>query len=168
MKTKEFLNTLNENKGKALLFEFAKDKYAGTNYHLTEIKNVQFNSVDCGGNPNNWKETHIQLWESPSEKGKEAYMTVEKVLSVFAKVDGINPLWQETDIKVEFGNEEFHTSIMNISEFEIQNTQLIVKLFSEKTLCKAPDICGTEEDSCCETEEVKEETTSCCEGTGCC
>ncbi len=167
MKTKEFINKLNENKNKALLFEFAKDKYAGTNYHLTEIKNVHFNSVDCGGNTNNWKETHLQLWESPSEIGKKEYLTVDKVLSIIEKVDSINPLWQETDLKVEFGNEEFHTSIMNVSDFEINETQLIVKLYSEKTLCKAPDVCGTDQESCCETEEIIEET-SCCSDSGCC
>lgn len=168
MKTKEFISKLNENKNKALLFEYAKSKYAGTNYHLTEIKNVQFNSVDCGGNSNNWKETHLQLWESPSEIGKENYMTVDKIIQIIERVDSINPLWQETAIKVEYGNDEFHTSIMNIDEFEIKNNQLIVKLFSEKTLCKAPSTCGVEEDSCNETEEVEVATSSCCEGSSCC
>ena len=164
MKTKEFLNKLNQNKNKALLFEFAKDKYAGTNYHLTEVKNVHFSTVDCGGNPNDWKETHLQLWESPNEIGKEDYMTVDKVISILERVDGINPLWQETEIKIEFGNEEFHTSIMNIADFDIKDNQLIVKLFSEKTLCKAPS-----GDVCCDTEEEeKQENSACCEGTSCC
>ena len=56
-------------------------------------------------------------------------MTVDKILSVLEKVNNINTLWQETTIKIEFGNEKFHTSIMNIAGF------------SEKTLCKATDVC---------------------------
>lgn len=168
MKTKEFISKLSENKNKALLFEYTKDKYVGTNYHLTEIKNVQFNSVDCGGNSNSWKETHLQLWESPSEIGKENYMTVDKIIQIIERVDHINPLWQETAIKVEYGNDEFHTSIMNIAELEIKKNQLIVKLFSEKTLCKAPSTCGVKEDSCSETEEAEVAISSCCEGSGCC
>jgi hypothetical protein len=168
MKTKKFINKLNENRDKPLLIEFAKNKYADTNYHLTEVKNVQFSTVDCGGNTNKWQETHLQIWESPSEKGKEEYLTVAKVLAILNRVDSINPLIQETEIKVEFGNEEFHTSVMKISGFTIKDNQLIVQLFTEKTLCKAPDVCGDEQGSCCETEEVKEDTTSCCEGTSCC
>lgn len=166
MKTQEFIKKLEASKNKALLFEFAKGKYAGTNYHLTEVKNVQFSTVDCGGNTNNWKETHLQLWESPSEVGKTDYMNIDKVLSILERVNGINALWQETVIKVEFGNEDFHTSIMNIAGFTEVNNQLIVQLFSEKTLCKAPDVCGDESDTC--KTETKIEDESCCSETSCC
>lgn len=160
MKTQEFINKLNENKEKSLLIEFSKGEYAGTNYHLTEVKNVAFSTVDCGGNTNNWKETHLQIWESPREIDKKDYLTVNKVLSILNRVNGINPLWLETEIKVEFGNDVFHTSVMKIDDFEINNNQLIVKLFSEKTLCKAPDVCG---------DEAEEKSTSCCEpSSGCC
>lgn len=163
MKTQEFITKLKENKGKSLLFEYTKGKFADTNYHLTEIKNVSFSTVDCGGSTNNWKETHFQLWESPNEIGKKEYMTVNKVIDIIERVDGINPLWQDTEIKIEFGNETFHTSILDVSGFEnnTKNNQLIVQLYSGKTGCKASDVCGVEdktESTCCSSTTE----SSCC------
>jgi len=164
MKTQEFITKLKENKGANLLFEYSKGKIAGTNYHLTEVKNVTFETVDCGGNTNNWKETHLQLWESPNEIGKENYLTVDKVIDIIERVNDINPLWLDTEVKVEFGNEIFHTSILDISGFVNKNKQFIVQLFSTKTGCKAPSTCGVE------IEEEKEETACCAPttGSGCC
>ena len=138
MKTNELLSKLKENIGKSLLFEYAKNKFAGKNYHLTEVKNVHFSTVDCGGNPNEWKEMHIQLWESPKELDKTDYLKVDKAISILERVDTINPLWLETEVKVEFGNDTFHTSILEITEFVENKNQLIVKLFVVKTACKAP------------------------------
>jgi len=159
MKTKEFISILKENKNKALLFEYAENQFAGTNYHLTEVKNVTFETVDCGGNTNDWKETHIQVWESPSEVGKEYYLTVDKAMAILERVDSINSLWLETEVKVEFGNTDFHTSILSVSETVSESNKLIVKLFANETGCKAPDICGVP--------ETKEEE-ACCSGSGCC
>ncbi|MEE9348633.1 MAG: DUF6428 family protein [Flavobacteriaceae bacterium] len=161
MTLETFITTLNAHKGKSLLFEYSNNQFAGTNYHLTEVKNATFETVDCGGNINNWQETQLQLWESASEKGKTDYMTVDKVLDILNRVDTINPLWKEKEVKVEFGNENFHTSIMNIASFKINDTQLIASLFSEKTGCKAP----TE----CVIENAKETVSSCCEpASKCC
>ena len=159
MKVKEVLTVLKENKNKALLFEYAANKVAGTNYHLTEIKNVSFETVDCGGNANDWKETHFQLWESPKEVGKEDYMTVDKVIDIIERVNSIRPLWLDTEVKIEFGNADFHTSILSITATDSQTDKLIIKLHTIETGCKAPDICGI-------PEEAEEE--SCCSGTSCC
>lgn len=150
MKLTNLLSIFKENKSLDLLFEFAHNQFTKANYHLTEVKNVQFSSVDCGGKPNNWKETHIQLWESPRELEKTDFLTVSKALSIIERVDSINPLWLETEVKIEFGNENFHTSIMDVSSYYVKENQLIIKLFSVKTACKA--VPETEEDNCCSTE----------------
>jgi hypothetical protein len=161
MKTKEFINLLEDNPYKELLFEYTNGKFAGANYHLTEVKNVFFDTVDCGGRSDSWKETHLQLWESPKEIGKTNFMTADKIQSILHKVDSIKPLNMESSIKIEYGNTDFHTSIMNIEHVVIQNDKIEVKLYSETTLCKAIDNCGIPQ-----KEEVKEET--CCTEVGCC
>ena len=163
MNVKEILAILKNNRNKALLFEYAANKIAGTNYHLTEIKNVAFETVDCGGSTNDWKETHFQLWESPKEIGKEDYMTVDKVIDIIERVDSIRPLWLETEVKVEFGNEDFHTSILSIADTISEADQLIIKLHTTETGCKAPDICGVLVEDNVETEEE-----ACCSDTKCC
>jgi len=159
MKTKEFIQLLEKNTNKELLFEFLPNQFAKANYHLTEIKKVYFDTVDCGGNPNEWHETQMQIWESPNEIGKTNYMTTDKILSIFKRVDSIKLLDFETELKVEYGNDTFHTSVMKIKGFHETENKLIIQLFEEKTLCKAPSNTNKEEKtSCCSTEM----TSSCC------
>jgi hypothetical protein len=146
MKLNKFIHLLKAHKSLELIFEYANNKFTKPSYHLTEVKNINYQSVDCGGKSNQWKETHIQLWESPKEKNKKEFLTVNKFMKILKRVDSINQLWLETEVKIEFGNEEFHTSIMDITDFRIIKNQLIIKLFSVNTTCKA--ISETEENCC--------------------
>ena len=161
MKTKEFIRVLEKNLSKELLFEYENNKYVGTNYHLTEVKNVSFDTVDCGGKSNSWKETQLQLWESPKEIGKTTYMTVDKIHSIIKKVNEIKPLNVDTTIRIEYGNDNFHTSVMDIDKIESRSDKIIVKLFAEATLCKANDECGIPQ----KKEAIEE---ACCAEVGCC
>ena len=160
MKVKEFINMLDQHRGKELLFSYQQDKLVGANYHLTEVKNVQFDTTDCGGKTNFWEETHFQLWESPEEIDKRTYMTTDKILSILNRVDGIKPLKKETELKFEYGNEDFTTAVMPVRELEWDQNRLYVSLFSEETKCKAKDQC------CIEEEEIEAE--ACCETSNCC
>mgnify|MGYP003670768610 FL=1 len=89
MKTNEFLSILKKNANKALLFEYAPGKLVAANYHITEIKNITIDAVDCGAGTDFWKETIIQLWESPEEVGKRDYMLSHKALEILDRVDSI-------------------------------------------------------------------------------
>ena len=86
MKTQEFLNILKEHQGKSLLFEYAPNLLVGANYHITEVKHVTIDSVDCGAGVDAWKETIIQLWEDPNELGKTVFMSTYKALGILSKV----------------------------------------------------------------------------------
>lgn len=161
MKVKEFKSVLENNLNKELLFEHSSGKFVGANYHLTEIKNVFFDTVDCGGKSNQWNETQFQLWESPKEIGKTNYMTVDKIVSIINRVDSIKSIDVDTILKIEYGNHDFHTSIMDIDHIETFNDKIIVKLFTEATLCKA----NISSDKSLKVEVKKE---SCCAEVGCC
>jgi len=64
----------------------------------------------------------------------------------------------DTELKVEYGNDKFHTSVMKIKSIKQNDNQIIVQLFEEKTLCKAPS----------ELTENKKETSCCSTSSGCC
>lgn len=160
MKVKEFITVLEENKGKELLFSYAQDQLVGANYHLTEVKNVQFDTTDCGGKTNFWEETHFQLWESPSELGKRDYMTTEKIASIITRVDGIKRIKKETELKLEYGNDVFPTSVMPVKNIEWDAERVYVYLYAEATGCKAEDVCVIE------SEEQEQE--ACCATSNCC
>lgn len=141
MQVKEFIKVLEANKGKELLFTYAPDQFVGGNYHLTEVKNVKFDTTDCGGKTNYWEETHFQLWESPKELGKRTYMTTDKISSILRRVDGIKPIMPETELKIEYGNMNFPTSVMPVDKIDEDERRVYVSLFAEATRCKANDVC---------------------------
>lgn len=160
MKVSEFITVLEEQKNKELLFSYAKEKLVGANYHLTEVKNVQFDTTDCGGKTNFWEETHFQLWESPTELGKRDYMTTDKILAILQRVDGIKAIKKDTDLKMEYGNDTFATSVMPVKHIEFDAKRVYVNLFSEATRCKANDVCNIPLE--------QEEKEACCTTSNCC
>ena len=162
MKTKEFLSLLRENGNKELVFDYNRGALVGANYHLTEVKNISVDSVDCGAGTDFWKETIVQLWESPSELDKTEYMSVAKALQILNRVNGIKPMDLEAEVKIEYGNASFHTAQLFIDTFEIFKDRLLVKLAVEKTDCKAREECVVAVEIDTEKEAV------CTPGGGCC
>jgi len=161
MKTLELFKLLKEHQNKALLFEYAPNLFVGANYHITEVKHTTIDSVDCGGKTDDWKETIIQLWESPSEFGKRDYMIVTKALEIFDRVGQMKPYDFDAEAKFEYSNSTFHTAQLFVSDFEIRDDNLIIKLAIKKTDCKAKSECGipveletvnTNEEPCCSPE----------------
>ncbi|MFH6602694.1 DUF6428 family protein [Maribacter algicola] len=162
MKTQEFLLLLKENPNKSLVFEYNEGHYVGANYHITEVKNVTIESVDCGARTDHWKETVIQLWESPAEKNKREYMSTFKALGILNKVDKMKPMEKDVEVKFEYSNDNFHTAQLFVNDHMISEDRLVIKLGVEKTDCKAKEVCGVP----VLKEAVSEEC--CAPGGGCC
>lgn len=160
MKTKEFLDVIENHLDKQLVFEYAPTKWVGANYHITEVKNTTIDSVDCGGKSDAWQETVVQLWESPIEIGKRTYMKTKKASDIFKRVDGIKPLLLDTEIKFEYGNKEFHAAQLKVNSFNTDEKYLIFKLHTYKTDCKAKSN---------PVKKVVKQVTECCSpAVGCC
>ena len=161
MNTQELLNLLNAHPDRSLLFEYNADAFVGANYHITEVKNITIDAVDCGSGTDYWKETIIQLWESPNELDKTEFMSANKALSILNKVHRIKPMVLSAEVKFEYSNSSFHTAQMFVSDYSLTDKELILKLSVNKTDCKAKEACAQP------VETVKE--TACCEpSSGCC
>ena len=163
MQTVEFLELLDTHKNKELLFEYSPGHFVGANYHITEVKNVTVDAVDCGARTDFWKETIIQLWESPKEKGKTTFMTAYKALGILKKVNRIKPMDTATEVKFEYSNDNFHTAQLFVNDYVYNEQKIILKLASRKTDCKAKETCGVVVESM-----VGEANESCASGSGCC
>jgi hypothetical protein len=145
-----------------LQFEFAKNDRVHPSFHITEIKQVNITSVDCGGKMNAWTEIIVQLWE-PNTQDSILSIKVEKAMSIIELVEKTLPLNPNSPVKIEFGNDTFDTRQMHPQDFEINPDEIIVKLQADKTQCKAidrGDSCGTPkqkiklseiQNSCCST-----------------
>ncbi len=161
MTTSDFITVLAEHQGKSLLFEYAPGMLVGTNYHITEVKHITVDAVDCGAGADSWKETIIQLWESPSELGKPDFMSAYKALGILKKVGQMKAYEMDAVVRIEYGNAMFHTAQLHVNDYDIKEGQLIVKLSVQPTDCKAKETCGV-------PETVENEANSCAPGSGCC
>ncbi len=161
MKTQEFLDVLKSNQGKSLLFEYAPGMLVAANYHITEVKHVTIDSVDCGAGVDAWKETVVQLWEDPNELGKTAFMSAYKAMGILSKVGKMKSYVMDAELKIEYSNARFHTAQLFVNDYEIKDTNLIIKLASQPTDCKAKEACGIQI-------EMAGSEGSCTPGSGCC
>ena len=162
MKTNEFLLLLENHKNKSLVFEYLPGNYVAPNYHITEVKHVKIDSVDCGAGTDSWNETIVQLWESPSEKDKKEYMNTFKALGILKKVGQMKPYDRDAEIKFEYSNTTFHTAQLFVDAVEFSENQLLLKLVVKKTDCKAKESCGIPEPKRAVMEAC------CAPGSGCC
>jgi hypothetical protein len=142
MKTQEFLELLENNGNKELVFEYRDNEFVPKAYHITEIKSQHIESVDCGGVAHSYDETVVQLWISGSEE-KDRYMEAEKALKIFNIVNGKRPLTLDTPIFFEWGYGELATSTYKVESVEVGEEQVLVKLFVPPTVCKPRELVDT-------------------------
>nr|WP_298995217.1 DUF6428 family protein [uncultured Allomuricauda sp.] len=166
MNTQEFLSILQENRQKSLLFEYKPNALVKANYHITEVKNITVDSVDCGTGTDFWKETVVQLWESPAELGKTEFMSASKALGILNKVDRIKPMVRDAELKLEYSNDQFHTAQLYVSGYTTTEDTLQFFLSIQKTDCKAKETCGVPDTA--EENNLKTTIGSCAPDSGCC
>ena len=136
MKTQEFLALLTANPQKEIAFEYEEGAFVAKNYHITEIKNVTIDSVDCGKNVHYEEQTVVQLKNGSKVEIANRYMPAEKAMKIFDLVDSVKPLRQEAEIFFEYGNKDSKTSIYKIVDINENDHKLTVKLFVPPTVCK--------------------------------
>lgn len=163
MTTQELFSILKEHQSKSLVFQYAPQQLVGANYHITEVKHIKIDSVDCGAQTDSWNETVIQLWESPSELGKTEYMSAFKAMGILNKVGEMKSYDLHSEVKFEYSNALFHTAQLFVADFELYENNLVINLAIEKTDCKAKELCGVPEPA-----TVSEANNSCAPGSGCC
>lgn len=154
MKTSAFLEQLTLNTEKDLLFECEGIEKVPFNYHITEIKNLTIESVDCGGRPSSDKQTVVQLWLSANEK-PDYKMTNQKALSIFNIVDKIKAIDKGTEIFFEYQASGFPTS--NYAVASIEQGSHFTKV-----------ILGTQITKCKPKYELEMAGNACAPGSGCC
>jgi len=135
MKTNEFITALRATPNNRLIFAEVGGHAIHAGYHLTELKAASLQTVDCGGQVNQWPETIVQLWV-PSEPDDE-YMNVAKFLKIFDKVRGMIPLKFDAEIRIEYGDENFFPSMYHVRSVTYDGNVTRVLLTPPETTCKA-------------------------------
>ncbi|WP_415908868.1 DUF6428 family protein [Oleiharenicola sp. Vm1] len=65
MKTSAFLSALRAHVALPVVFR-AGAAVIPSSYHLTEVKRVAYETMDCGAMTHRWSETQFELWVPPS------------------------------------------------------------------------------------------------------
>jgi Family of unknown function (DUF6428) len=137
MKTEEFIAALTRSPEKQLIFQDTQEHAVQPGYHLTELKAAHFDTVDCGGQVNQWEETIVQLWVP--EDADQQDMTARKFLKILDKVRGLIPLQLDAEIRVEYGDDNFFPSTYHVSSVSENSDEIRVALQPPATTCKARD-----------------------------
>ncbi len=146
MKTSQLFQTLASNQSLELHFNIQGHGNIAPGFHLTEVKNVSIQSVDCGGKSHEEKEVILQLMDGNPEKPAEI-LTAAKATSILKKVQEKLNLFSEEQVFVEYGNLELNFAKYAVSKIEQTETSWQVSLSPLHSQCK-PRV-AAQQNACC-------------------
>lgn len=92
MLVRDFMQTIQQNPNKPLHFLYDEGQIVPGGYHVTEIKNAQFETIDCGNSLHTWREVILQVWLPDEAAADAAPMSTDKFAKIWDLVDGRIPL----------------------------------------------------------------------------
>src|SRR5690349_12378726 len=101
MKTSSFLTALRAHPERPLVFR-AGTEIASPGYHLTEVKRVGYETMDCGAMTHRWSESQFEIWV-PSLNAVTAgrgHMPAAKFLRIIERVEAELPLDGEATARI--------------------------------------------------------------------
>jgi hypothetical protein len=131
-----FLGKLQDHGGKALIFVYG-GRALSPGYHVTEVKAAQFGSLDCGANPEAWRETIIQLWDV--EEPGRTFMPVAKFLAIMWKVAEQVPFDQTARLTFEVSDSTRAMQIFGLGEISVDDEAVRASLEPRPASCKPRD-----------------------------
>lgn len=160
--TVTFLGDLRAQPQRPLEFRLQGETLIPAGYHVTEVKAVTIEAMDCGGKANAWRETVIQLMDGSEEEARAGFMTNRKFLAIYDRVVRHIPVRDEAEVRFEYGNSVTPAIQYHVSHVEAQPERVIVHLRTPGVQCKAGDACGLP------VSDSAESVDGCAPDSGCC
>ncbi len=104
-------------------------------YHVTEIKSAQLSALDCGGNPDSWTETIMQVEDIPASNGG-THMIVGKFLSILGRVEQALALAPSSRVTIEISRPAEAMQIFDIAGVDASPERLTLALALRPAICK--------------------------------
>jgi hypothetical protein len=127
-------------------------------YHVTEVKAGSFQTLDCGGNPDAWQETILQVEDIPNEGRPQ--MTAGKFASILGQVDRKVRLNHEARLTIEIGRPGEPMSVFDIANLSIEDGRAVLTLGVRAAICKPRHRAAQAENASCCASAAK--APSCC------
>jgi hypothetical protein len=161
-----FLQQLRANPNAPLMFTLPNGQSIPEGYHLTELKSVNVQAMDCGGQADAWNETIIQLWSAPEgEPGRQ--MTGQKFLEITDQVVKVVPVNMQAQLKIEYGLGGEPAAHYRIGSLALEAGILNAQLQPLAVSCKARDRWNAAQTPI-GLEMIGDADASCKPGGGCC
>ncbi len=104
-------------------------------YHVTEVKAGSFVTLDCGGNPDRWQETVLQVEDLPAEDGRD-YMLAGKFRSILDRVAGQVELAAGARLTFEVGMPGEPMRILDVDAVQPEGECVVLRLAARPAICK--------------------------------
>lgn len=108
-------------------------------YHVTEVKDGRFEALDCGANPEAWRETFIQLWDVPGEPGRATHMPVAKFIAIMRKVGEVVAFDETAKLTFEVSDGKGAIQLYCADGIAVEDQAVRVSLSRRPASCKPRD-----------------------------
>jgi hypothetical protein len=134
---------------KALILAFEDGQQVRRGYHVTEVKAGSFVTLDCGGNPDAWEETMLQVEDLPATD-TGTIMTAGKFRSILARVGGKIQLNTGARLTIEVSRPDEPMRVFDVVDIDVEGQTVFLRLRARPAICKPRH------------RAVRTETTACC------
>lgn len=128
------LDALEPHAAKPLLLHYA-GRMIQPGYHVTEVKAGAFVTLDCGGNPDRWQETILQIEDLPSPDGR-GHMLAGKFRAILGQVAERIDLAPGARLTFEVGRPEEPMQVFDVAAIEPQADRIVMRLAARPAICK--------------------------------
>jgi hypothetical protein len=128
-----FLNALESHGGKSLVIEYG-GRTIQSGYHVTEVRAGSFFTLDCGGNPDRWLETILQVEDLPSEGGD--FMLVSKFRGILTRVAARIELNADARLTFEVGTPDMPMQVFDVNTLAFETDRVVLNLAARSAICK--------------------------------
>jgi len=128
------LTVLQSHFTKALVLHYA-GRTIRPGYHVTEVKAGSFVTLDCGGNPDAWQETILQV-EDLGPDGTRDYMSAGKFAGILEQVQRRIALDSTARLTFEIGTPEVPMQVFDVNTLDIGSDRVELRLAARAATCK--------------------------------
>ena len=166
MNTASFLSALRAQPALELVFR-SGGRLVSPGYHLTEVKRVAYDTMDCGSQTHRWNETQFELWVPPlvGALPGRGHMPAAKFLAILDRVERSLPLDAAAPARIHATFDGQPAALYDVASVTPVEGRLWVELTPDRARCKAAErSLATATGGCCQPDPQETAQAS---GTGC-
>jgi hypothetical protein len=133
--------------GTALVIDYG-GRLIRAGYHITEVKAGSFVTLDCGGNPDAWQETILQV-EDIAQEGEDGYLSADKFRGILDQVAQRVDLDAGARLTFEVGPPDAAMQVFDVDRLCMEAGRVVLRLVARPAICKPRHRARQEAARCC-------------------